>query len=67
MLPNIGYGELVIILILALLLFGAKRIPEIAKSIGKSVNAFKQGLREASKEVEATKTEITKAPEETKT
>lgn len=46
MLPNIGYGELLIILVVALLLFGAARIPEVAKSLGRSVNAFKQGLKE---------------------
>ena len=46
MLPNIGYGELVIILIVALLLFGADRIPEVAKSLGRSVNAFKKGLKD---------------------
>ncbi|MBI4396004.1 MAG: twin-arginine translocase TatA/TatE family subunit [Elusimicrobia bacterium] len=46
MLPNIGYGELVIILVLALILFGAKRIPEVARSLGRAVNAFKSGLRD---------------------
>ncbi|MBI3300350.1 MAG: twin-arginine translocase TatA/TatE family subunit [Elusimicrobia bacterium] len=46
MLPNIGYGEMIIIAIVALLLFGADRIPELAKSLGRSVNAFKGGLKE---------------------
>jgi sec-independent protein translocase protein TatA len=46
MLPNLGYGELLIILVLILLLFGAKRIPEIARSLGQSLNAFKSGIRE---------------------
>lgn len=46
MLPNIGYGELLLILVVALLLFGADRIPEVAKSLGRSVNAFKHGLKE---------------------
>lgn len=50
-LPNIGFGELVIILVLALLVFGAKRLPEVAKGIGKSVNAFKKGLKDVSDEV----------------
>ncbi|MEK6543793.1 MAG: twin-arginine translocase TatA/TatE family subunit [Elusimicrobiota bacterium] len=48
MLPNIGFSELVVILAIAILLFGAKRIPELAKSLGKSINAFKSGLKEAS-------------------
>lgn len=46
MLPNIGYGELLIILIVALLLFGGKRIPEVARSLGRAINAFKAGLKE---------------------
>lgn len=40
-----GYGELLIILALALLLFGAKRIPDVARSLGQAVNAFKDGMR----------------------
>lgn len=46
MLPNVGYGELLIILVVGLLLFGANRIPEFARSLGRSVNAFKSGLKE---------------------
>ena len=60
MLPNIGYSELLVILVLALLLFGAKRIPEVAKSLGKSINAFKEGLRDVSKDVQEVKTEAKK-------
>ncbi|TPW21711.1 MAG: sec-independent protein translocase protein TatA [Elusimicrobia bacterium] len=46
MLPNVGYGELLIILVVALLLFGANRIPEVARSLGRSLNAFKSGLKD---------------------
>lgn len=46
MLPNIGMGELLIILVIVLLLFGSKRVPEVAKSIGKSFKAFKDGMKE---------------------
>ncbi|HAH05018.1 MAG TPA: twin-arginine translocase TatA/TatE family subunit [Elusimicrobia bacterium] len=46
MLPNLGFGEIALILIVALLLFGAKRIPEVARSMGRAVNAFKTGLKE---------------------
>jgi len=38
---NIGFGELVIILCVVLLVFGASRIPEIARSLGKAVREFK--------------------------
>jgi len=45
-LGRIGTTELVLILVVLLLLFGAKRIPDIARSVGKSMNQFKKGLRE---------------------
>lgn len=47
-LGRIGTTELIIILVVLLLLFGAKRIPEIARSIGQSLNQFKKGLKDAS-------------------
>ena len=46
--PNIGFGELAIILAIALLVFGPKRLPDVARGIGKSFNAFKEGLKEIS-------------------
>lgn len=56
---DIGWPELLLILIVALVLFGPNRLPELARSIGKSVHAFKQGLREGMTE-EETKKEETK-------
>lgn len=41
-----GLGELVIILVVVLLLFGAKRLPEMARSIGRSTKEFKKGIEE---------------------
>lgn len=40
--------EIVLIVVALLLLFGARRIPEIARSIGEALREFKKGLREAS-------------------
>ncbi|NLB56395.1 MAG: twin-arginine translocase TatA/TatE family subunit [Lentisphaerae bacterium] len=40
---NIGITELIVILIVVLVLFGAKRIPEIARALGKSLSEFKKG------------------------
>ena len=40
---GIGGWELILIFAVVLLLFGAKRLPEIARSIGKAVNEFKKG------------------------
>ena len=45
---NIGLGELVVILLILLLVFGAKRLPEIGRSLGKTVNEFKKGMRDDS-------------------
>ncbi len=46
MLPNVGMGELIVILVIVLVLYGAKRLPEVAKGLGKSVRAFKEGMEE---------------------
>lgn len=48
---NLGTGEIIVILIVILLLFGAKRIPELARSIGRGVNSFRQGLNEVSDQI----------------
>ena len=40
---NFGMTEILIILAIILLLFGAKRIPDLAKSLGSSVKSFKKG------------------------
>ena len=44
---GLGSQELLIILFLAFLLFGAKRLPEIGAGLGKGIRSFKQALREA--------------------
>ena len=42
----ISIGELLLILAIVLLLFGAKKLPELAKSLGKSLSEFKKGRDE---------------------
>ena len=44
-LGNLGTGEIVIIAIVVLLLFGGKKIPELRKGIGKGVKNFKDGVK----------------------
>lgn len=51
MLPNIGIPEAVILLFIVLLLFGARRLPEIGSSLGKGIREFKKGIREVGDEV----------------
>ena len=41
---NIGSGEIVLLLLVALLLFGSKRLPEIGRSLGTGMREFKDGL-----------------------
>jgi len=47
MFPNLGGQELFVILFLALLLFGAKRLPEVGAGLGKGIRSFKEALRGA--------------------
>jgi sec-independent protein translocase protein TatA len=42
--PNVGPWEIILLLLLALLLFGAKRLPEIGRSTGKAMREFKDSV-----------------------
>lgn len=42
---DLGFGEILIIIFIIVLLFGGKKIPELAKGLGEGVKAFKRGLR----------------------
>ena len=48
---NLGFPEILIIMVIILLLFGAKRIPEIAGSMGKGIKEFKKNINEATREI----------------
>ena len=48
---NLGFMEILLILVAVLLLFGAKRLPEIGASFGKSINAFKRGLSDTDRAI----------------
>jgi sec-independent protein translocase protein TatA len=42
--PNVGPWEILLLLLLALLLFGAKRLPEIGRSMGRGMREFKESI-----------------------
>lgn len=44
MIPNLGGTELIILLVIVLLLFGAKRIPQLAKGLGTGMREFRKGV-----------------------
>ncbi len=51
---NLGTGEILIILLIILLLFGAKKIPELARGLGKGMKDFKKALNEVEDEIKNT-------------
>ena len=48
---NLGSGEVLLIFLGILLLFGAKKLPELAKGLGKGINEFKDALENGKKEI----------------
>ena len=57
---NLGAGEIIIIALVVLLLFGGKKIPELMKGIGKGVKSFKQGYSEVADEINDIKKDVEK-------
>ena len=43
---NIGLGEILILVLVVLILFGPNKLPELGKSLGKAVGEFRRGIRE---------------------
>jgi sec-independent protein translocase protein TatA len=54
---GLGTPEILVIAVVIFLLFGATRLPQLAKSLGQSKRAFKEGLEEADKEAQKEKKE----------
>ena len=52
-LGNPGTGEIIIIALVVLLLFGGKKIPELMRGIGKGVKSFKDGMNDIEKQINA--------------
>ncbi len=51
-LPNLGGGEIFLILFIVLLLFGAKKLPELAKGLGKGIKEFKDATKDVKENIE---------------
>ena len=56
---NIGIGELVILLVVILILFGPGKLPEVGKALGKAVGEFRRGIREGLDDKESAKSDTT--------
>ncbi len=50
---SLGFGEILVILFIILLLFGAKRLPELAKGLGRGLREFKQATSEIQEEIKS--------------
>ena len=47
---GLGYQELLVILVIVLIFFGANKLPDLARSLGSSMKEFKKGVQESSKD-----------------
>jgi sec-independent protein translocase protein TatA len=54
----LGGWEIAIVLVLVLIIFGPKKLPELGSSLGKSIRGFRKGLKEGKEEVQATVAEV---------
>lgn len=57
---NIGTGEIVLIVLVVLLIFGGKKIPELMKGLGKGISSFKKGLKDIEEDIKEESTETKK-------
>ena len=63
--PNIGPLEIVVILIIALIIFGPKRLPELGRSMGKGIREFRSSLSGENKKEEEEVQELERSRSET--
>ena len=61
MFGNLGAGEIILIVLIILLLFGAKKIPELAQGLGKGMKEFKKSLKDVEEEIKKTDDDVKKS------
>mgnify|MGYP000867926109 CR=1 FL=1 len=56
----LGTGEIILIALVVLLIFGGKKIPELMRGLGKGVSQFKKGVKDVDEEINSTVDDIMK-------
>ncbi len=54
--PNLGFQELIVIFLIILILFGAKKIPDIAAGLGRGIRDFKRAMKDTGDEIQKSAT-----------
>ncbi len=67
MFGSLGAGEIILIVIAILILFGAKKIPEFAKGIGKGMKEFKKAVKDVEEDIQISENSDDDAPKATTT
>ena len=55
---SLGWGEILLVVLVVLLFFGGKKIPELMRGLGKGVKSFKQGMKEVENDINDIKKDI---------
>jgi len=66
MFPNLGMSELVLILIVALVVFGPSKLPEIGRTLGRTMNEFRRASMTSFQELDEITNEVNKVKEDVK-
>lgn len=61
---GLGTGELIVIILAIIILFGSKKIPELAQGIGKGIREFKKAMREVEEEIKEEPEKLSQKKEE---
>ena len=64
---NFGGGEIIIVLLVVLLFFGSKKIPELARGLGRGMREFKEATSGVQREIEDSMKDVPKTPKATPT